>query len=407
MKKKIQWVKQLTRENTLLDRGLRVLAYRDSISEIGQANMSNVLVVGRGSVTSLYYLPEDYKQQQRIITREFQGGSIEPMSKAIISFLEQGYLWAKGYRTKKFSKREFIDYYKEFNKHHAHSRGAIFYGYWGEPVITGKLKKVLAKKVNSAKIDNYVSVLSSPQTISGLLNDFRRPSVAVEKKKNKMIKELNLSKKEHELVTILSWFTLFYELGELVASYLYDQFLGHLKRIVSKREFEELMWYDPKSFEKYFTGKKLAPKELQARKVFWIIELIAGKWKLLSGPKAKKYYNVFVPHDKVTDTTELKGTTASLGKAMGTVKIVITQADQSKMNEGDILISPMTTPRLMTAIKKAAAIVTDEGGLTAHAAIVSREFNIPCIVGTKFASKIFKDGDKVEVDAEKGIVRKI
>ena len=58
-------------------------------------------------------------------------------------------------------------------------------------------------------------------------------------------------------------------------------------------------------------------------------------------------------------------------------------------------------------MKKAAAIVTDEGGLTAHAAIVARELSIPCIVGTKFATRAFKDGDMVEVDADRGIVSKI
>ena len=58
-------------------------------------------------------------------------------------------------------------------------------------------------------------------------------------------------------------------------------------------------------------------------------------------------------------------------------------------------------------MKKAAAIVTDEGGITSHAAIVSRELGIPCVIGTKFATKVFKDGDLIEVDADKGIVRKI
>jgi pyruvate,water dikinase len=61
----------------------------------------------------------------------------------------------------------------------------------------------------------------------------------------------------------------------------------------------------------------------------------------------------------------------------------------------------------MVACRKAAAIVTDLGGLVSHAAIVSRELNIPCIVGTKHATKIFKDGDMVEVDTQTGVVRKI
>ena len=61
----------------------------------------------------------------------------------------------------------------------------------------------------------------------------------------------------------------------------------------------------------------------------------------------------------------------------------------------------------MPAIRQASAIVTDEGGLTCHAAIVSREMGIPCVVGTKIATQVLKDGDRVEVDANKGIVRKL
>ena len=67
----------------------------------------------------------------------------------------------------------------------------------------------------------------------------------------------------------------------------------------------------------------------------------------------------------------------------------------------------MTTPDFVPLMQKSAAIVTDIGGLLSHAAIVSREFNIPCIVGTQYATKVFKDGDMVEVDADKGVVRKI
>lgn len=81
--------------------------------------------------------------------------------------------------------------------------------------------------------------------------------------------------------------------------------------------------------------------------------------------------------------------------------------DNKKVKKGDILVSPMTTSAFMPAIKKATAIVTDEGGITCHAAIVSRELNTPCIIGTKIATQVLKDGDIVEVDANKGIVRLI
>ena len=78
-----------------------------------------------------------------------------------------------------------------------------------------------------------------------------------------------------------------------------------------------------------------------------------------------------------------------------------------ELKEGEILVTHMTTPDFVPAMRRAAAIVTDEGGVTCHAAIIARELKKPCVVGTKHATQIFKDGDMVEVDANAGIVRKV
>ena len=78
-----------------------------------------------------------------------------------------------------------------------------------------------------------------------------------------------------------------------------------------------------------------------------------------------------------------------------------------KLKEGDILVSQATSPVMVPAMKKAGAIVTDQGGLTCHAAIVSRELRKACVIGTKFATKVLKDGDFVEVDSISGVVRKL
>lgn len=74
---------------------------------------------------------------------------------------------------------------------------------------------------------------------------------------------------------------------------------------------------------------------------------------------------------------------------------------------GDVLVTTMTHPEFLLLMKKASAIVTDEGGITCHAAIVARELGKPCIIGTKFATQVLKDGDMVEVDADSGVVRVI
>ena len=102
---------------------------------------------------------------------------------------------------------------------------------------------------------------------------------------------------------------------------------------------------------------------------------------------------------------EIKGVSASPGRARGKVKIIETMAEFKKMKRGDILVANMTRPEFMPLIKLASAIVTDEGGLTCHAAIVARELKIPCVVGTQTATKNLRDGQLIEVDADKGIVR--
>lgn len=89
----------------------------------------------------------------------------------------------------------------------------------------------------------------------------------------------------------------------------------------------------------------------------------------------------------------------------GVVKIVRGRKELLKIKKGDIIVSPMTTPEYAPIFKKVKAIVTDEGGITCHASVISRELKIPAVVGTKIATKVLKDGDLVEVDADKGIVK--
>lgn len=109
--------------------------------------------------------------------------------------------------------------------------------------------------------------------------------------------------------------------------------------------------------------------------------------------------------EKIDETQkELKGMCAQKGYAKGVVKHVATVADMKKFNRGDILVSAATNPMIVPAMERAGAIITDEGGLTYHASIVSRELGVPCIIGTKIATKLLKDGDLVEVDATKGII---
>ncbi|MCA9485693.1 MAG: phosphoenolpyruvate synthase, partial [Nanoarchaeota archaeon] len=100
----------------------------------------------------------------------------------------------------------------------------------------------------------------------------------------------------------------------------------------------------------------------------------------------------------------LKGLGASPGVSSGTVKIVHDLSELEKVQEGDVLVTQMTNPDMVVSMEKAAAIVTDEGGITSHAAIVSREMGIPAVVGTGNATETLKDGDVITVDGNTGKV---
>ncbi len=108
---------------------------------------------------------------------------------------------------------------------------------------------------------------------------------------------------------------------------------------------------------------------------------------------------------KLEDVLVLNGYGVFSGSAVGEVKIIRNPKDAGKMNKGDILVTTMTTPDMHGIIEHASAIVTDEGGITSHAALVSRELQIPCVIGTEIATRVLADGDIVSVDSERGVIK--
>lgn len=126
--------------------------------------------------------------------------------------------------------------------------------------------------------------------------------------------------------------------------------------------------------------------------------------QIIEGNQAKKVIE-FLHQTMSAKYSAVKGFSAFPGKVKGRVTLVIGHAHFSKFKTNDILVAPMTRPEYFPLIKKAKAIITDEGGITSHAAIVARELKKPCIVGTQIATQKLVDGNLVEVDATKGIVK--
>jgi phosphoenolpyruvate synthase/pyruvate phosphate dikinase len=148
-------------------------------------------------------------------------------------------------------------------------------------------------------------------------------------------------------------------------------------------------------------------KKFQDRFKHYTRIILKGKSKLYQGKAADKLLAKEWREQLPEGIIELKGSCACTGHAVGQVVLVDSPKDMDKMRKGDILVSIATAPDLLPAMKKAAAIITDIGGLTCHAAIVSRELDIPCVVGAKIATKVLKDGDVVNVDATHGVIRRV
>ena len=195
-----------------------------------------------------------------------------------------------------------------------------------------------------------------------------------------------------------------------------DSFVNRLVKKISsqfKMPFDTVMSYSTKELPDLFDGKLVEDSIIKARQKAYFSSTVSGSVESVYGDEAEEVINSFAPPAE----TEyyLKGITANKGKATGNVKIF--RVDPSKfeetykfidsMKQGEILVAETTTPEIMVACKKAGAIITNQGGMMSHAAIVSRELNIPCVVGIGNATEVLKDGDLVEVDADKGIVRRL
>lgn len=155
----------------------------------------------------------------------------------------------------------------------------------------------------------------------------------------------------------------------------------------------------------------LAPGELfsrnyktliKERKHGYIIEYRSNK-TIISQGGGKKLE--ILQNETTKDVSEFKGTIGCPGIAKGEVQLIKGHSDIKKFKKGNILVSITTHPDYIPAMHKASGFITDEGGITCHAAIVSRELGKPCIVGTKIATSVLKDGMVVEVRANHGLVK--
>ena len=223
-----------------------------------------------------------------------------------------------------------------------------------------------------------------------------------------IIKKYNLDKDFVSYCRIAQYWA-FLRTYRIEATYEGNYLIQNLRKEISERmslkeekDFYQLTLPEIQSF--LLNNLMFDYLKINERKQGYILFFFDEKNFLFSGKDIAR----FMQKEKdIMEVKEITGNIVYMGKVKGTAKIVKKASELSKLKKGDILITPMTTIDYVPYLDKASAIVTDEGGIACHAAIVAREFKIPAIVGTKFATKILKDNDLIEVDARKGIVRKL
>lgn len=165
------------------------------------------------------------------------------------------------------------------------------------------------------------------------------------------------------------------------------------------------LWYvAPAELVRLESDKSSFLQEIKERKKAYLLHVDAGNEAITFGDEAKRQ---FVKKEDVSQLKTFLGKSGSTGTVRGKVQVIRSVSDIKNFEPGRVLVATTTNPDYVPAMQKAIAFVTNEGGITCHAAIVARELKKPCVVGTKIATQVLNDGDLVEVDAIRGVVRVI
>ncbi len=259
---------------------------------------------------------------------------------------------------------------------------------------------------NDYFIEELKKILNSKLNIALEIKRLSNTPKENKSKKEKLMKIMKINQEIMGLIEISEDFT-YWQDERKRSSFLTTHYLSKLLNEISKRtkiSLDSLKYITQREVKMVFDGQ-LKKEEMLARKQNGVYYWDKTGMEALAGNDADKVKERVLGSKELGQVDDFRGLTASVGKAIGKVRILKSVTEISKIEQGEVLVAVMTRPDYIPAMKKASAIVTDEGGITCHAAIVSRELGIPCIIGTKIATKVLKDGMMVEVNANHGWVK--
>jgi len=347
MANKLLWKKLVTRESTLFERILRFEGYKEMLPEPFSVKQKDLLAIYENKMTTQYIVTDDFPSKVKNIKKDLEKIGFEDIVSRLNEILERLIK-----RKDKLKDLQSPESWKDFEKYYKLSRAIILYTF-------GLATFFKQSEGNDEKIETLQKI---------------------------------------------------YDDAESKSSSSWEDLTDYFEKVSKSNEIplNSLLLYTPEEFSKLiFLGEKKDKESLDGRESLAIMKLENYNSEVLFGKSARKKLEELSIEEKTVQESEveIKGTVANKGMARGKARIVLNKKDYSKVNEGDILVTFMTHPDMGPMLSKISGIITDEGGVLCHAAIISRELKIPCIIGTKNATRVLKDGDLVEVDADRGTVK--
>lgn len=256
-------------------------------------------------------------------------------------------------------------------------------------------------------IEQIKLILKRKENLQEKKQRYQRELKLLQEKKRRLGQELNFDQEILFYLEVFENYAVFHDYRKEVqmkSTRLMSKILLEIARRWNKK-YEDLVWCWPEEIQEFFLSKRLPEEKISERKEAVFFLVTENKIEEYTGEEAIRRTKEELSMEKKS-LSNFQGLVASPGKVTGMAKVCYSpQEALEKIKEGDILITSMTMPNYLPAMKKAAAIVTNEGGITSHAAIVSRELGKPCIVGTTIATMALNDGDLIEVNANHGTVK--
>lgn len=231
---------------------------------------------------------------------------------------------------------------------------------------------------------------------------------ALAKKRRDLVKKLKIDAYHQKLFSVLrtSAFLLDYKKEQFTKCHY--QIMSLFREVAKRLKISEthIRIYTPEELKQFLLhNKALSGERLKSRYAYAAYYWYGNKFKLYENKEARTFFDREVRKESREEARQFEGIIASAGKYVGRARVISHPRELNNFKKGEILVAQMTSPEYVVAMKKAGAIITDRGGVTCHAAVVSRELGVPCVVGTGNATKILKTGDLVELNANHNSVR--